>query len=142
MSLRAGLVITGTEVLSGRVQDRNGPWLADRLVELGIELAHVSITGDRPQDLVAALGFMRDQGARLVITSGGLGPTADDLTAQVVADFAGRPLRLDEAPEQRIGGINARFARPWRARPRGPGVAQPQQGEGPRGGGPAGPGGN
>jgi nicotinamide-nucleotide amidase len=127
MSLRAGLVITGTEVLSGRVQDRNGPWLADRLVELGIELAHVSITGDRPQDLVAALGFMRDQGARLVITSGGLGPTADDLTAQVVADFAGRPLRLDEALEQRIGEIIARFARRWRLDPEALEIANRKQ---------------
>jgi nicotinamide-nucleotide amidase len=117
MSVRAGLVITGTEVLSGRVQDRNGPWLADRLAELGIELAHVTITGDRPQDLGAALGFMRSQDARLVITSGGLGPTADDLTAQVVADFAGRPLQLDEALEQRIGEIIARFARRWRLDP-------------------------
>ena len=100
-SVRAGLVITGTEVLRGRVQDRNGPWLADRLAELGIELAHVMITGDRPADLRAALEFMRAEGADLVVTSGGLGPTADDLTAQVVADFAGRPLRLDEALERR-----------------------------------------
>jgi len=63
MSVRAGLVITGTEVLSGRVQDRNGPWLADRLAELGIELAHVTITSDRPADLGAALQFMRNEGA-------------------------------------------------------------------------------
>ena len=76
-----------------------------------------TITGDRPADLGAALQFMRNEGARLVITSGGLGPTADDLTAQVVADFAGRPLQLDEALEQRIGEIIARFARRWRLDP-------------------------
>ena len=46
---RAGIVVTGTEVLTGRVQDRNGPWLADRLLELGIELAHITICGDRPR---------------------------------------------------------------------------------------------
>src|ERR671925_101087 len=83
---RAGIVVTGTEVLSGRVRDRNGPWLADRLAELGVELAHVLITGDRPHDLRAALEFMRAEGADIVITSGGLGPTADDLTAQIVAE--------------------------------------------------------
>jgi nicotinamide-nucleotide amidase len=127
MSVRAGLVITGTEVLSGRVQDRNGPWLADRLAELGIELAHVTITGDRPRDLGAALQFMRDEGARLVITSGGLGPTADDLTAQVVADFAGRPLQLDEALEKRIGEIIARFARRWRLDPEALEIANRKQ---------------
>jgi nicotinamide-nucleotide amidase len=107
-------VITGTEVLAGRVRDRNGPWLADRLADLGFELAHVLITGDRPADLISALEFMRSQGAELVVTSGGLGPTADDLTAEVVANFAGRPLRLDEGLERRIGEIIARFAARWR----------------------------
>jgi len=50
--------VTGTEVLSGRVRDRNGPWLADRLVELGVELAHITICGDRPEDIEAQLRFM------------------------------------------------------------------------------------
>jgi nicotinamide-nucleotide amidase len=107
-------VITGTEVLAGRVRDRNGPWLADRLAALGIELAHVLITGDRPADLLSALRFMRAEGADLIVTSGGLGPTADDMTAQVVADFAERPLELDEDLERRIGEIIARFAARWR----------------------------
>ena len=74
MSARAGIVVTGTEVLTGRVQDRNGPWLADRLLELGIELAHITICGDRPEDMEAQLRFMADQGVDLIITSGGLGP--------------------------------------------------------------------
>ena len=51
MSARAGIVVTGTEVLTGRVRDRNGPWLSDRLLELGIELAHITICGDRPEDM-------------------------------------------------------------------------------------------
>jgi nicotinamide-nucleotide amidase len=113
-SVRAGFVITGTEVLAGRVRDRNGPWLADQLAELGVELAHILITGDRPADLRSALEFMRAEGAQLIVTSGGLGPTADDLTAEVVAGFADRPLRLDEELEERIAQIVARFARRWR----------------------------
>jgi nicotinamide-nucleotide amidase len=96
------------------VRDRNGPWLAERLAELGIDLAHVVTCGDRPSDVMAALDFFRDQGVDLVITSGGLGPTADDLTAEVVADFAGRPLMLDEQLEQRIAEILAGFARRWK----------------------------
>ena len=105
MTIRAGFVITGTEVLAGRVRDRNGPWLADRLAELGIELAHILITGDRPADLRSALEFMRAEGAHLIVTSGGLGPTADDMTAEVVAGFADRPLRLDEELEDKIAAI-------------------------------------
>ena len=114
MSARAGVVVTGTEVLTGRVQDLNGPWIADRLLELGIELAHLTICGDRPEDMEAQLRFMADQGLDLVITSGGLGPTADDLTVEVVARFAGRALVLDEALEGRIAEILKPLMKRWR----------------------------
>jgi nicotinamide-nucleotide amidase len=113
VSARAGIVITGTEVLTGRVSDRNGPWLSDRLRELGVDLAHVSIVGDRPQDMLAALGFMAEQRLDIVLTSGGLGPTADDLTAEVVGDFQGREMVLDEALERRIGEIARPLMTRW-----------------------------
>jgi nicotinamide-nucleotide amidase len=102
---RAGIVVTGTEVLTGRVRDRNGPWLSDRLLELGVDLAHITICGDRPQDIEAQLRFLADQRVDLILTSGGLGPTADDMTVEVVARFSGRALVLDEALEDRIGEI-------------------------------------
>lgn len=105
VSARAGIVVTGTEVLTGRVQDRNGPWIADRLLELGVELAHITICGDRPADIEAQLRFMADQGVDLIITSGGLGPTADDMTVEVVARFCGRELVLDDELENRIAEI-------------------------------------
>lgn len=113
MSVRAGVVITGTEVLTGRVRDRNGPWLSDRLLELGVELAHITICGDRPEDMEAQLHFLSDQGVELIVTSGGLGPTADDLTLEVVAEFTGRPLALDEALEQRIADILEPLMKRW-----------------------------
>ena len=97
--VRAGIVVTGTEVLTGRISDRNGPWLAERLGELGVEVSHIVCVGDRAPDLRAALGFLADVGVELIVTSGGLGPTADDLTAEVVGEFAGRELVLDEAME-------------------------------------------
>ena len=105
MSARAGIVVTGTEVLTSRVRDRNGPWLADRLLELGIELAHITICGDRPEDMDAQLAFMAERGMDLVITSGGLGPTADDMTMERVARFTGRDMVLDPRLEQRIAEI-------------------------------------
>jgi nicotinamide-nucleotide amidase len=114
MSARAGIVITGTEVLSGIITDRNGPWLSQRLRERGLQLAHTTVVADRPADLRAALDFLAAQGVELIITSGGLGPTADDLTAEVVAEFAGRPLILDEALEARIRAILERLRGRWR----------------------------
>jgi nicotinamide-nucleotide amidase len=105
MAARAGIVVTGTEVLSGRVTDRNGPWLSERLRELGIELAHISVVGDRPEDMLAVLRFMAGEGVDLIVTSGGLGPTADDLTAEVVGGFQGREMVLDEPLEERIAEI-------------------------------------
>jgi nicotinamide-nucleotide amidase len=105
VSIRAGIVVTGTEVLSGKVSDRNGPWLADRLFELGIDLAHVTIVGDRAGDMKAQLRFMADQAVDLIVTTGGLGPTADDLTGEVVARFQERPLELSDDMEAKIREI-------------------------------------
>jgi nicotinamide-nucleotide amidase len=113
VSARAGIVVTGTEVLTGRTSDRNGPYLSDRLRELGVDLAYVQIVGDRREDMAAALGFMAAQRLDLVITSGGLGPTADDLTTEVVAGFQGREMVLDEALEQRIAEIVRPLAKRW-----------------------------
>ncbi len=109
--VRAGIVVTGTEVLTGRIADRNGPWVSERLAELGMEVAHILVVGDRPDDLEAALRFMAGEGMDLIVTSGGLGPTADDLTAEVVASFAGRELVLDEEVEEKIAAILRGFAR-------------------------------
>ena len=95
---RAGILITGTEVLTGIISDRNGPWLSERLREIGVDAAVIQIVGDRPGDLLAALRFMADEGMALIVTSGGLGPTADDLTAEIVGEFSGREMVLDSAP--------------------------------------------
>jgi len=105
VSARAGIVVTGTEVLTGRVADRNGPWIADRLLELGVELAHITICGDRASDIEAQLRFLADEGVDLIVTSGGLGPTADDMTVATVAQFCGRELVLDAELEARIAAI-------------------------------------
>src|ERR1700758_3471725 len=109
VSARAGIVVTGTEVLTGRVQDANGPWIADRLLELGVELAHITIGGDRPADIDAQLRFMADQGVDLIVTSGGLGPTADDMTVATVARYCGRELVLDAELENKIAEILKRL---------------------------------
>ncbi|MGH3904207.1 MAG: competence/damage-inducible protein A [Pseudonocardiaceae bacterium] len=107
--VRAGIVVTGTEMLTGKIADRNGPWLAQRFGELGVQVAHLLTVGDRPEDLRAALRFLADRGVDLIVTSGGLGPTADDLTVEVVAGLAGLELELDEDMEAKIAAILARY---------------------------------
>lgn len=110
--MRAGVVVTGTEVLAGRVTDRNGPWVAQRLLEMGVDVAHITVCGDRPDDLTAQVRFLADQRVDLIVTTGGLGPTADDLTVPTVAALYGRELALDAELEDRIHAIAQR----WRSR--------------------------
>jgi nicotinamide-nucleotide amidase len=110
---RAGIVVTGTEVLTGRVSDRNGPWLAERLRELGVEHAYTAVVGDRPRDMEAALRFMAEQGLGILLTSGGLGPTADDMTAEVVGSFQGREMIVDSELQERIAEIVKPLLKRW-----------------------------
>ncbi|MCW3007314.1 MAG: competence/damage-inducible protein [Solirubrobacterales bacterium] len=115
MSARAGIVVTGTEVLTGRVSDRNGPWVSEQLSGLGIDHTHTILVGDRDEDMLAALEFFRTSGVDLVVTSGGLGPTEDDRTAEVVGRFQGREMVLDEPTEARIWEILQRMRVRWGA---------------------------
>jgi nicotinamide-nucleotide amidase len=92
-------------VLTGRVSDRNGPWLAERLRELGVDLAFTAIVADRPGDMAAALRFMAEEGMDIILTSGGLGPTADDLTAEVVGGFQEREMVINDSLVRRITTI-------------------------------------
>lgn len=112
--VRAGIVVTGTEVLTGRIADRNGPWISEELADLGVEVAHILVVGDRPEDLESALRFMAAEGMDLIVTSGGLGPTADDLTAEIVGRFTGAEMVLDEEMEEKIAAIIRGFARRFR----------------------------
>src|ERR1700753_2727810 len=94
VSARAGIVVTGTEVLTGRVSDRNGPWPAEQPRPHGVEAAQAIVGCGRPAGLERSLEFCARTGVALIITTGGLGPTADDLTAQLVGDFQGRESEL------------------------------------------------
>lgn len=113
MSARAGIVVTGTEVLGAQIADRNGPWLSERLRELGVDLEAIVVVGDRPTDIEAALRWLAAEGVDLTITTGGLGPTADDLTVEVVARAQGRPLQLDEPLRRRIARAVEDAVRRW-----------------------------
>ncbi|MBV9536914.1 MAG: competence/damage-inducible protein A [Solirubrobacterales bacterium] len=113
MKPRAGILVTGTEVLSGLIIDRNGPWLSERLREAGLDPAVIQIVGDRPGDLLGALRYMASEGYAVIVTSGGLGPTADDLTAEIVGRFAGREMVLDRELEEKIAAILQSITARW-----------------------------
>lgn len=91
----AEILCVGTELLLGDIINTNAAWLSQRLAELGISVFHQSVVGDNPERLKSELteAFKR---ADLVVLTGGLGPTADDLTKETVASLFGAPLVLDE----------------------------------------------
>lgn len=105
---RAHLVVTGSELVRGERTDLNGPFLARRLLAIGFEPARISIVGDRPDELLAALrkGITAD----LCVISGGLGPTHDDRTIELLAQAAGVGLRHDAELEGRIEAVSRRHA--------------------------------
>jgi nicotinamide-nucleotide amidase len=105
---RALVLVTGSELVRGDRPDLNGPFLASELLRLGIEPARIVIVGDREEELVAALA--EGMAAELLVVSGGLGPTHDDRTVELVARAADVGLRLDEELYGEIEGISRRFA--------------------------------
>ncbi|MBO9531775.1 MAG: competence/damage-inducible protein A [Solirubrobacteraceae bacterium] len=100
--LRGAVIVTGSEVLAGRVIDKNGPYVSQQFADRGIETAGIIQVGDRREDMLAALGQASSWGVDVIATSGGLGPTADDLTLEVVAEYAGRPLELHEGMREAV----------------------------------------
>jgi len=93
--LHVELLATGDELLTGQILDTNSVWLMDRLWDLGVMARRKTLVADDRDDLAAAL---RETTSRsdMVVMSGGLGPTEDDLTAEVVAAAMGVPLELHE----------------------------------------------
>ena len=105
---RAVLVVTGSELVRGERTDLNGPYLAREALRLGLEPARILVVGDREDELEDAL--REGLAADLCAVSGGLGPTHDDRTVEVIARVTGRELVLHEGLHDEIGGISRAFA--------------------------------
>ena len=107
----AAILIIGNEILSGRTKDANLPWLAERLNAIGIRVMEARVIADIPEAIIAAVNETR---ARFdyVFTTGGIGPTHDDITSECVARAFGRPLLLNDEARARLerhyppGGLN------------------------------------
>src|SRR5215207_6062235 len=90
----AGLLVIGDEILSGRTKDKNIGYIAEYLTNIGIDLREVRVVADVEDDIVAALNALRARYDH-VFTTGGIGPTHDDITADSVAKAFGVPIEVD-----------------------------------------------
>ena len=112
---RAAIVVTGSELVRGERTDRNGPFYAREALSLGLVPERIVIVGDDPADLEAALRAASD--AEVCLVSGGLGPTHDDRTVELVARVAGVSLRVDDQLVSEIEGVSrsiaTRLGRPY-----------------------------
>ena len=106
--IRAAIVASGSELVRGDRHDRNGPYVAASLQRLGIDPVRITVVGDEPAELEVALraGLEED----LLVVSGGLGPTHDDRTIELLALAAGRPLAVDEELAAEIEELSRRVA--------------------------------
>jgi nicotinamide-nucleotide amidase len=106
--VRAAIVASGSELVRGDRNDRDGPYLAGSLLRLGIDPVRITIVGDDPVDLEAAFrsGLEED----LLVISGGLGPTHDDRTIEMLARATGRDLVVDEHLAEQIEELSRRVA--------------------------------
>ena len=102
---RAVIVVTGSELVRGDRNDLNGPFLARESLRLGLEPARIAIVGDDPAELEAVLRAAFEEGDA-VLTSGGLGPTHDDRTVELVAKALGVGLHVDAELETQIEGVS------------------------------------
>ena len=108
--MTAEIICVGTELLLGDIVNTNAQFLSRELAELGISVLHQHVIGDNP-DRLRALVLQAKQRSDLLVFSGGLGPTEDDLTKETVAEAFGDTLQFDEAEWQKILDFFARTNR-------------------------------
>jgi nicotinamide-nucleotide amidase len=115
LNRRVSVLVTGSELVRGARRDANGPFLADELTRLGLEPARITLVGDDPDRLEEAI--REGLGGDLLVISGGLGPTHDDRTVELLARAAGLEARVDEELAQEIEAVSRaiakRFDRPY-----------------------------
>lgn len=106
----AELIAVGTELLLGSIANTDGQFLSQELSKLGISVYHHTVVGDNPQRLRAAVELAKSR-ADLIITTGGLGPTCDDLTKTVLAECFGKELVYNEEAAERMERYFRRIGR-------------------------------
>ena len=93
--MKAEIIAVGTEILTGQIVNTNAQFLSEKLASLGIDVYFQTAVGDNADRLLSVLAIARDR-SDLVILTGGLGPTEDDLTKQTLAQFLGKDLTFED----------------------------------------------
>ncbi|MBM3501006.1 MAG: competence/damage-inducible protein A, partial [Armatimonadetes bacterium] len=105
--MTAAVLTIGTELLRGRIVNTNSAWISQRLTETGLDVVYQATVGDDLADILDALRRAGER-AELVILTGGLGPTNDDLAREGLSELTGRPLELDADSAEHLRAFFAR----------------------------------
>src|SRR5690606_15479174 len=109
--MQAEIITIGDEILIGQIIDTNSAWMAQQLNAIGIHVKQVSSVADHPADIIVALTLASGR-ADLVLITGGLGPTKDDVTKQTLSVYFGCGLRRDPGVPAHVEPIFNRNKRP------------------------------
>ncbi|HUV55113.1 MAG TPA: competence/damage-inducible protein A [Candidatus Krumholzibacteriaceae bacterium] len=107
-SVNVEIIVTGDELLYGRILDTNSHWIAQRVAEMGAKLRRVTMIGDEPETIAAALHDALKRDAHFIIFSGGLGPSEDDLTVDSIGEALERRTVIDEEGAEKIRAVYRR----------------------------------
>jgi nicotinamide-nucleotide amidase len=110
--MKAGILTIGDEILIGQIENTNASWLAKQLTDSGFDVYWILTVGDAPEAILEGLSEIAKR-TDLIIVTGGLGPTRDDLTRQTIADFFGKPLVYVKEVEDHIKKLFARMNYPF-----------------------------
>lgn len=109
--MKAEIITIGDEILIGQIVDTNSAWLGQELNKIGITVTQISSISDSKNDIIKALGLAESR-ADVILITGGLGPTKDDITKHTLATYFNSELVLNEEALENVKGIFARFNRP------------------------------
>jgi len=107
----AEIITIGDEILIGQIVDTNSAWIAKQLNDIGIRVKQISSVSDDREHIIEALTAASTR-AKIILITGGLGPTKDDITKNTIAEYFGVGMRRDETVLKNVERIFARFKKP------------------------------
>ncbi|MBD3204741.1 hypothetical protein GF319_00180 [Candidatus Bathyarchaeota archaeon] len=104
-SVKVELIVTGDEIMYGRILDTNSHWIAQRIAQIGAQLSRITTIGDEIKDISSALLEALKRDAHFIIFTGGLGPSDDDLTVESIGKALNKDITIDPTGARKIREI-------------------------------------